>query len=285
MHSTCEVEYTYPMANWNQIQSRGNVEDRRGLGNTARVGGGISIAGIALFLLFNYLSGGSVTDAIPQIEQQLQGSQQQTVNSADFEGADEYEVFTSAVLGSVNDMWTDVFRQNKAVYTPPKLVLFRGGTQSACGGASSAVGPHYCPLDKTIYIDETFFEELQKRYKAQGGDVAEAYVIAHEVGHHVQEALGLLGATDNETSIKTELQADCFAGLWAHSIKDSGVFGPDEIREAIDAAAAVGDDRIQKASSGRVNPESRTHGSSAERVEWFTRGYTTGTLSSCNTFR
>ena len=285
MHSTCEVEYTYPMANWNQIQSRGNVEDRRGLGNTARVGGGISIAGIALFLLFNYLSGGSVTDAIPQIEQQLQGSQQQTVNSADFEGADEYEVFTSAVLGSVNDMWTDVFRQNKAVYTPPKLVLFRGGTQSACGGASSAVGPHYCPLDKTIYIDETFFEELQKRYKAQGGDVAEAYVIAHEVGHHVQEALGLLGATDNETSIKTELQADCFAGLWAHSIKDSGVFGPDEIREAIDAAAAVGDDRIQKASSGRVNPESWTHGSSAERVEWFTRGYTTGTLSSCNTFR
>ncbi len=273
------------MADWDQIESRGNVEDRRGLGKTTRVGGGITIVGIALILLFNYANGGDLTDAIPQIEQQLQVSEQQNVNPADFEGADQYEVFTSTVLGSINDMWTDVFAKNNKVYTPPKLVLFRGGTESECGGASSASGPHYCPLDKTIYIDETFFTELQKRYKAQGGDVAEAYVIAHEVGHHVQEELGLLEAKDNETSIKTELQADCFAGLWAYSIKDAGVFGINEIREAIDAAAAVGDDRIQATTYGRVNPESWTHGSSEERVAWFTQGYTTGSVAACDTFK
>lgn len=273
------------MANWNKIQSRGNVDDRRGFGNTARMGGGVSLIGIALILFVNYLNGGTVSDAIPEIEQQLQVTEQQSINSADFEGADDYEVFAATVLGSTNDMWKNIFAQNNAVYTPPKLVLFRGGTESACGGASSAVGPHYCPLDKTIYIDETFFEELQKRFKAQGGDVAEAYVIAHEVGHHVQGELGLIQARDNATSIKTELQADCFAGLWANSIKNVGVFEQNEIQEAIDAAAAVGDDRIQKTSTGRINPESWTHGSSADRVAWFNAGYDSGSISACNTFK
>ncbi|MBC7766762.1 neutral zinc metallopeptidase [Arenimonas sp.] len=273
------------MANWDQIESRGNVEDRRGLGNTARIGGGVSLVGIALILLFNYANGGTISDALPQIEEQLQVSEQKNFNSKDFEGADKYEVFTSTVLGSINDMWTDIFKKNNLVYIPPKLVLFRGNTQSACGGASSAVGPHYCPLDKTIYIDETFFEQLQKQYKAKGGDVAEAYVIAHEVGHHVQQQFGLSEAKDNKTSIKTELQADCYAGLWAYSIKDAGVFGVNEIQEALDAAAAVGDDRIQKTTTGRVTPESWTHGSSVERVRWFTEGYTTGSISACDTFK
>ena len=273
------------MANWNQLGSRGNVEDRRGLGSTARVGGGVSIVGIAIVLLVNYLNGGDVTDALPQIEQQLQVTQQQSIDSSQFEGKDSYEVFTSTVLGSINDMWSQVFAKNNSVYTPPTLVLFRGSTQSACGGASSAVGPHYCPLDKTIYLDETFFEELQKRLGATGGDVAEAYVIAHEVGHHVQEELGQLGARDNDSSIKTELQADCFAGLWAHSIKNSGVFESNEIQEAMDAAAAVGDDRIQKKSTGRINPESWTHGSSEDRVAWFTKGYSSGSVTACNTFQ
>ncbi len=274
------------MAQWNKLGSRGNVDDRRGLGNTMRFGGGAGIAGIVLVLLVNYLNGGNVIDVLPQILE-TQMSQQQNITSEDFAGDDEYEVFASTVLGSVNDMWSDVFAKNNMTYIPPTLVLFRGGTDSACGGATSEVGPHYCPIDKTIYLDETFFEELQTRLGATSGDVAQAYVIAHEVGHHVQQELDVLNSDrveNNETSIKTELQADCYAGLWAYSIKDLGVFDTGEIAEAMDAAAAVGDDRVQKTSTGRINPETWTHGSSAERVSWFTTGYEKGTLASCNTF-
>jgi predicted metalloprotease len=275
-------EYDETMANWNKLGSRGNVQDRRGAGNTARFGGGIGVAGIAIVLLLNYLNGGSVIDALPQLQEQIQIAPQQNINAADFEGADDYEVFTSTVLGSANDMWTQIFAKNNAVYEPPTLVLFRGGTASACGGATSATGPHYCPTDETIYLDETFFEELQQRFGAKGGDVAQAYVIAHEVAHHVQHKLGALDSSrTNEASIRTELQADCYAGLWAHSIRDSGVFEEGEIVEALDAAAAVGDDRIQKSTSGRINPESWTHGSSEARVEAFSRGFENGTWESC----
>jgi predicted metalloprotease len=270
------------MANWNNLGSRGDVEDRRGLGNTARLSGAASIVGIALLLLVNYFNGGSVIDVLPQLLE-TQVGQQQNITTTDFDGADEYEVFASTVLGSTNDMWTELFAKNNLTYEKPTLVLFRGGTQSSCGGATSDVGPHYCPLDHTIYLDETFFDELQRRFGATGGDVAEAYVIAHEVGHHVQEELNTLEPDrSNEDSIKTELQADCYAGLWAYSIKDLGVFEPDEIQEALDAAAAVGDDRIQKASTGRVNPESWTHGSSAQRVNAFNTGFEHGTLASCS---
>ncbi len=274
------------MAQWNKLGSRGDVQDRRGLGNTARLGGGAGIAGIVLILLVNYLNGGDITDALPQLQEQLLVAPQQNISPEDFAGADEYEVFTATVLGSVNDMWTQVFAQSNSTYSPPTLVLFRGGTNSACGGANSSSGPHYCPLDETIYLDETFFEELQTRFGGDGGDVAQAYVIAHEVAHHVQHQLGIIvgGIEDNETSIKTELQADCFAGLWAHSIKNQGVFEPNEIQEALNAAAAVGDDRIQKSSIGRVNPESWTHGSSEDRMKWFMNGYEQGLVSSCNTF-
>ena len=205
------------------------------------------------------------------------------INAADFEGADQYEVFVSTVLGSVNSMWEEAFAKNNSEYVAPKLVLFRGGTQSACGGAFSEVGPHYCPLDETIYLDETFFEELQDRFGAKGGDVAQAYVIAHEVGHHVQQSLGVLETSDsNRASVKTELQADCFAGLWAYSVKDRGVFEVGEIAEALDAAAAVGDDRIQKSTTGRINPETWTHGSSADRMNAFKAGYENGTLEACS---
>jgi predicted metalloprotease len=172
------------------------------------------------------------------------------------------------------------------------LVLFRTATNSACGTATSQIGPHYCPLDSTIYLDETFFDELTNRLGATGGDVAEAYVIAHEVGHHVQNELGIMNRVQtqqqalpsqaNELSVQLELQADCFAGLWAHSIRDIGVFETNEIREAMDAAAAVGDDRIQERTQGYVNPENWTHGSSDQRVEWFNKGYQTGELSACN---
>jgi uncharacterized protein len=166
-------------------------------------------------------------------------------------------------------------------------------TTSACGNASSAVGPHYCPLDRTIYLDETFFDELTRRFGAEGGDVAEAYVIAHEVAHHAQNELGIMDQVNkaaqsneesaNDLSVGIELQADCFAGLWANSIKDLGVFMPGEIKEALDAAAAVGDDRIQERVTGHINPESWTHGSSEQRVTWFNRGFETGNLANCNT--
>ncbi len=274
------------MARWDKILSRGNVQDRRAMGPVA---GGLGIGGIALLLLVNYLGGGSVTDALPEIVNSLVVERDPNFDPKAFEGADEYEVFASTVLGSNNDMWTGLFAQNNRTYTPPQLVLFRGATQSACGGANAQVGPHYCPLDKTIYLDETFFDELQTRFGADGGDVAEAYVMAHEVAHHAQNELGVMDSLQNnqsnESSVKLELQADCFAGLWAYSVKDLGVFLPGEINEAIDAAAAVGDDRIQETTTGRVNPENWTHGSSEQRVQWFNRGYETGSLESCDTFK
>ncbi len=276
---------TIAMARWDKILSRGNVDDRRGR-SLALGGGGIGVAGVVIYLLFTLLGGGQVdvSDVLSQL-QNIQVPTEQNVSSSEFEGADSYEVFASTVLGSTTDMWTKVFSQMNKTYTPPHFVLFRQGTQSGCGIASSDVGPHYCPLDETIYLDETFFNELQSRFGAEGGDVAEAYVMAHEVGHHVQNLLGTSEQVDtNKESIKLELQADCFAGLWAYSIKDLGVFEPGEIHEAIDAAAAVGDDRIQKTTTGRVNPETWTHGSSAERVHWFDQGYETGSVAACNTF-
>lgn len=268
------------MALWDKIKSRGNVEDRRSFGPA--LGGGLGIGGIALILLLNYLSGGDLGDVIEQLPGQLPAQ----ISSGDFEGADNYEVFASTVLGSTNDFWSKKFSERNANYPTPTLVLFRGATQGGCGISSSAVGPHYCPPDNTIYLDETFFDELQKQFGAEGGDVAEAYVIAHEVGHHVQTVLGLLnkpgsGESDNETSIRQELQADCFAGLWANSIKDIGVFENGEINEAINAASVIGDDRIQEKVEGRITPENWTHGSAEQRVQAFTAGYNSGLLSVC----
>jgi uncharacterized protein len=274
------------MADWNKIGSRGDVEDRRSM---VPVVGSISVVGIAATLILNYLSGGNLADALPQILETIPTENRQVLNTSDYEGADTYEVFASTVLGSNNDMWESVFARSNRTYTEPKLVLFRESTQSACGGATSDVGPHYCPLDQTIYLDETFFDELMTRFGAQGGDVAQAYVISHEVGHHAQNELGVMdrarSSNSNTSSINLELQADCFAGMWAHSIKNQGVLEPNEIEEALDAASAVGDDRIQKKVTGQINPETWTHGSSAQRVSWFTKGYNDGNLSSCDTFK
>ncbi len=266
------------MALWDKISSRGNVQDRRGA-PVGVIGGGLSLTGLILVIAFNYLSGGDLGDVLTQ----LQGTTQtQSYTAQDFDGADSYEVFASQVLGSANDLWKEKFSQNNLTYHEPTLVLFRDQTQSSCGGADARVGPHYCPYDNTIYLDETFFEELTRRFGARGGDVAQAYVIAHEVGHHVQNELHTLNESQsNEASIRTELQADCYAGLWAYSIKSLGVFEPGEIQEAIDAAAAVGDDRIQSKVTGRVNPETWTHGSSAERVAAFTKGYESGEMKQC----
>lgn len=283
------------MADWSKIGSRGNIQDRRTMG-PVKIGGGLGIGGVVLLLLFNYLGGGSVTNVLPQLLNELESSQivgENNLDTTQFEGEDDYEVFASTVLGSANDMWAVIFNQNNLTYTPPSLVLFRASTNSSCGGASSETGPHYCQSDETIYLDETFFDELTNRLGAKGGDVAQAYVIAHEVGHHAQHELGILNEgqinrgekmSGNDHSIATELQADCFAGLWAYSIKDKGVFLPGEIDEALDAASAVGDDRIQQKTTGRVTPETWTHGSSADRMKWFTRGFETGSVASCDTW-
>jgi predicted metalloprotease len=279
------------MANWDKIASRGDVEDRRSM---APAVGGLSITGVALLLLVNYLSGGSLSDGLGQVANQAL-QQAPATDTSQFQGKDNYEVFVSEVLGSDNDMWKSRFASDGKKFTPPKLVLFREATQSGCGVATSQVGPHYCPIDQTIYLDETFFDELTTRFGAKGGDVAQAYVISHEAGHHAQKELGIMDKVQSEEqsdpnhanalSVKLELQADCFAGLWANSLKDKQIFEQGEISEAIDAAAAVGDDRIQQKVEGYVNPETWTHGSSEERVSWFNKGYNTGDLEACDTFR
>lgn len=269
------------MARWGRIGSRGDVEDRRSIGGAL---GGVGLGGVALIVVFNLLLGTPPEDILGQLED-IPIQTQQNIDTSQFEGEDNYEVFASTVLGSTTDMWRNVFGRMGRDYEPPKLVLFRGSTESSCGGATSAVGPHYCPIDSTIYLDETFFDELVGRFGAQGGDVAEAYVIAHEVAHHAQHELGVLGSSgpsSNEESVKVELQADCFAGLWANSIEHLDVFEQGEIREAMDAAASVGDDRIQSTTTGRINPESWTHGSSEARVSAFNRGFEVGSLNACN---
>lgn len=271
------------MAFWDKITSRGNVQDRRGFGSAILGSGGIGLGGIALILVLNYFSGGDLTDILQQLAQQVPA---QIQNQSQFEGQDKYEVFASTVLGSTNDFWKTKFTELNKTYTEPRLVLFRNATAGGCGVSSSAVGPHYCPLDNTIYLDETFFEEIRYRLDAVGGDVAESYVIAHEVGHHVQNILGLLESgslseSNNQASVQQELQADCFAGLWANSIRDLGVFETGEISEAMDIASAIGDDRIQQKTEGQINPETWTHGSSEQRLKAFTTGYESGSLSVC----
>ncbi len=269
------------MADWGKIFSRGNVQDRRGSG--LAVGGGIGAFVVIATFIFNVLSGGQIN--INDLLRLVPAEPQSNLTSRDFEGADQYEVFASTVLGSTNDYWRSQFTTSSQDYIEPSLVLFRSATQSACGIATSEVGPHYCPLDQTIYIDETFFIELQQRFQAKGGDVAEAYVIAHEVGHHVQNQLGSLEQAQQSgtqaAAIAIELQADCYAGAWANSIAHLEVFAPNEINEAIDAAAAVGDDRIQQSVNGQISPETWTHGSSADRVKWFTAGFDSGDPKVC----
>lgn len=273
------------MARWDKILSRGDVDDRRSAAPLAA--GGLGTIGVILLFVLNYLSTGTAPQ-LQQVLDELQKPAQQSSQEA-FSGDDTYETFASTVLGSTNDTWSDIFSQSGNTYTPPKLVLFRQATTSACGSATSEVGPHYCPLNRTIYLDETFFDVLTTRLQAKGGDVAEAYVISHEVGHHVQNELGILdkvqqtetASNSNELSVATELQADCFAGVWMYSINKLNIFEPSEINEALDAAAAVGDDRIQQTIEGRITPETFTHGTSQQRVTWFNKGFTTGQPAQC----
>ena len=267
------------MAFWDRITSRGDVEDRRMQSPVAL--GGLGLGGLVLVVALTYLSGGDLGDILSQVDPNAVREQHQ--DTSQFEGQDTYETFASTVLGSNNDYWKQTLQQANQNYIPPHLVLFRSATQSSCGTATSSVGPHYCPLDQTIYLDETFFDELTNQLGAQGGDVAEAYVIGHEVGHHIQQRLGTIEDAQgtNQDSVRIELQADCYAGLWLGSLKDQNILEPGEIKEAMDAASSVGDDRIQEKVTGQIDPESWTHGSAVQRMEWFNKGYNGADLKSC----
>jgi predicted metalloprotease len=211
-------------------------------------------------------------------------------------GNDEQTEFVRAVLGSTEDVWGQVFSSSGQAYQPPRLVLFQGGVQSACGAASSAMGPFYCPGDRQVYLDLGFFQDMQQQFQA-AGDFARAYVIAHEVGHHLQNLLGVMqqvqAAAQRGTpmegagglSVRQELQADCFAGVWAnHAQAQLNWLEPGDIEEALNAASRIGDDTLQKQSRGYVVPDSFTHGTSAERVRWFRNGFSAGNLQACDTF-
>ncbi len=257
------------MANWDQLTRQGNVSDRRGM-KMGGIGviGTLAVVGISLFL------GVDPMVMLGQLEQQGMMTETVSENAGEFEGEDSYEKFTSVVLGSLDGYW----EQQMEGYSPAQLVLFRDVTTSSCGGAQSLVGPHYCPADQTIYLDERFFEQLKAEFGAEGGDVAEAYVIAHEVGHHLQAQLNMLsGSPSSEEAIRTELTADCFAGAWLGSLKDQNIYEQNEIFEAVDAASAVGDDNIQQRTQGTVQPESWTHGSSEQRKQSVMLGYENST--------
>ncbi|HEX7421407.1 MAG TPA: neutral zinc metallopeptidase [Thermoanaerobaculia bacterium] len=258
-----------------------NVEDRRGFGLPV-IGGGIGAVVLALLaFLFRGTPG--------QIDVPQQTQTGPSAGAPASAGNDPQVEFVSAVLADTEATWHDIFRNDVGRdYVEPKLVLFTDVVQSGCGVAESATGPFYCPEDHKVYLDLGFFRELQDRFQAPG-DFARAYVIAHEVGHHVQYLLGIapLGGrrTSNATSVKTELQADCFAGVWAnHADKMRHILDPGDIEAGLNAASAIGDDRLQRQSRGYVTPDSFTHGSSAQRVGWFKRGFQGGRIGDCDTF-
>jgi uncharacterized protein len=267
----------------------GNIEDRRGISLGGGVaGGGIGVVLVALVAMFFGVDPSVILQGPPSGEQQ---TVQPGTPSADDPGAD----FAAAVLGSTEDTWTAIFAAEGMQYREPTLVLFSGAVQSACGIAQSAVGPFYCPADSKLYIDLAFFRDLRERFQAPG-DFAQAYVIAHEVGHHVQNQLGIAervhglqqraSRTDaNALSVRMELQADCLAGVWAHHADNTQLLDTGDIDEGLAAAAAVGDDRLQMQSRGYVAPESFTHGSAAQRAAWFRRGLESGQVGTCDSFK
>ncbi len=280
------------MALWDKLGRSGNVEDRRGMQSMLPFGLGSGALATGVVVILGFL-GYTVDPALVNQLIQVSGieSSSQSEQPAEFKGVDNYEAFATSVLGSTNEYWNKKLAGTATRYTDPRLVLFRDSTNSGCGIATADVGPHYCPSDQTMYLDETFFDVLKERLGGSDGDVAQAYVLAHEVGHHVQNKVGTMASVQNDPeyqasganslSVRLELQADCYAGLWANSIKDRGVFENDqEINEALDAAAAVGDDRIQSTSGG-VNPETWTHGSAEQRTNAFKAGWTTGDVERC----
>lgn len=274
---------------WQGRRESSNVEDRRGLSPKGVIGGGIG--GIAIILIVMLL-GGDPSSLLQDLE-----ITDQTTTSNYQETAQEKELasFVSVVLAETENVWHKIFSDMGRNYVEPKLVLFTGSVQSACGVAGASTGPFYCPGDQKLYIDLSFYDELQKRFKAPG-DFAMAYVVAHEVGHHIQNLLGTMDKIQslrsrlseeeyNQYSVRLELQADFYAGVWAHyTDKLEGLLEEGDLDEALNAASAVGDDNIQKQMQGYVVPESFTHGTSAQRKKWFYKGYTTGDIRQGDTF-
>jgi predicted metalloprotease len=266
---------------WQNLRRSSNVEDRRGFGRpTAVAGGGITIIGIILFLVFGGDPG--------TLMQSLQGTDPEPTERVKTDPREDILAdMSSTVLASTEDVWTGIFTRSGLTYQTPKLVLFKGAVESACGFAQSASGPFYCSGDQKVYLDLDFFDELSSRFGATG-DFAQAYVIAHEVGHHVQNLLGTLDKVHkkmeqgsekeaNRLSVRLELQADFFAGIWAHyAEKASAILEQGDLEEALNAASQIGDDRIQKKSQGYVVPDAFTHGTSAQRLKWFKKGFESG---------
>jgi predicted metalloprotease len=274
------------------------VEDRRGLGGgpIAVGGGGLGLVGIVIYVLLQVLGGTSSAGTYDALDGLTQAQQPpaQSLGRSCRTGADANTRQDCRILGDVNSVqryWADWFRAHGKRYTQAPTVFFTGSTTTGCGQATSDVGPFYCPIDKKVYIDLGFYEELHDRFGARGGPFAEAYVIAHEYGHHAQDLLGDLQTGGSRgagsRSVRTELQADCYAGVWARNALATGyiVELPDaDVTDGLDAAAAVGDDRIQQGTQGRIDPDTWTHGSAAQRQAWFTRGRQRGEPSGCDTF-
>ena len=277
---------------WTPGGDSSNVEDRRGQSGGFLPGGrGMGIGGAVVLLVLSlifgrdFVTGNTTNDS----------AQPATANGevASSPSEDRLVQFVTFVLNDVQDTWRSILAERHVPYQDAKLVLFRDVTQSRCGTAQSTMGPFYCPLDQKAYIDLGFYDELQRRFGASG-DFAQAYVLAHELGHHVQHLLGIDAqarrlqqenpGSANAVSVRLELQADCFAGIWAHSTQQRRILQQGDIEEGLNAAAAVGDDRLQRASTGHVNAESFTHGTSAQRSAWFKRGLTNGQIDACDTF-
>ncbi len=292
---------------WEGQEQSSNVEDRRGApgggggGGGFRVGGGgIGIGTIVIALLASWIFGinpltviGMAGGGAPQVVQP--GPQAQSVPAQRPPAEDKAAAFVATVLKDTEQVWGKVFQSSGQTYQEPRLVLFRGATRSACGAGESAMGPFYCPGDSKVYLDLEFFDTLSRRMGAPG-DFAQAYVVAHEVGHHVQNQMGVTQRVDamrgrasqqqmNALSVRVELQADCLAGVWAnHSQRGKGWIDQGDIEEAMNAAAKIGDDTLQRRSQGTVVPESFTHGSAQQRMTWFKRGLDSGSVKECNTF-
>lgn len=283
---------------WKKARRSDNVVDQRGKGGIG--GKGLTLGAVAVIVIMGLLSGQDPMQIVGNIAGQAiqQGgintdgtSSQQSVPSNDPQSE-----FVRAILGDTEDTWRALFKQAGKSYQDPTLILFSGSVRSACGFADSAVGPFYCPGDQQVYLDLSFFKEMDQRFAATG-EFAQAYVIAHEVGHHVQTLLGISARVNtarqrgermeghNGLLVRQELQADCFAGVWAyHAQQRHAWLEPGDLKDAINAAQAIGDDRMQKQARGYVVPDSFTHGTSAQREHWFTRGYKTGDVSQCDTF-
>lgn len=281
---------------WEGNRQSSNVEDRRGAGGGMGFGGrSIGIGTIVIALIGGWILGVNPLTLLGILSGGQTTVQQPSAPAQTTPANDQNTAFVRTVLASTEDVWGEIFRQGGAQYREPRLVLFRGATRTACGMGQSAMGPFYCPADQTVYLDMEFFDTLQRQLNAPG-EFARAYVIAHEVGHHVQTLLGTTGKVDslrgrvserenNALSVRMELQADCFAGIWANKSQQAkNWLEQGDLESAMNAAARIGDDHLQRQQTGMVRPDTFTHGSSAQRQRWFAQGFKTGSVQACDTF-